>query len=61
VTDNLIIESRIQAVLAKRTASSSCCGAKLSPGAKPQAFTCGTCGNPCERVLSGPEKVVFNG
>ena len=45
----------------KRTASSSCHGAKLDPGAKPDTFTCRECGQPCERVMSAPEEVVFRG
>jgi hypothetical protein len=45
--------------LAKRTASSSCCSAKLNAAAP--GFTCRECGQPCERVLSAPEEVTARG
>jgi hypothetical protein len=57
---SLITEPRFTVTLAKRTASSSCCGAKLGRGAQPGTFTCRTCGRPCERVMSGPEEVTAN-
>ena len=55
---HLAVEPEFRVTLAKRTASSSCCGAKLNPGAQPEAFTCRACGAPCERVLSDPEEVT---
>ena len=45
--------------LAKRTASSDCCDAKLD--AAPVGFTCRACGLPCRRVLSAPEEVTARG
>lgn len=44
-----------------RRASSSCHGAKLglAPGhtSENPAYTCRDCGQPCERVLSEPERI----
>lgn len=57
----LITEPRFTVTLAKRTASSSCCGAKLNAGDRPSTFTCRSCGAPCERVMSGPEEVTADG
>jgi Zn finger protein HypA/HybF involved in hydrogenase expression len=61
VTDSLTVRLVVTVTMAKRTASSACCGAKLNPGAEPGTFTCRACGQPCERVLSGPEEVTAHG
>ena len=61
MTDSLAVRPEFTVTLAKRTASSACCGAKLNPGAEPGTFTCRACGHPCERVLSGPEEVTARG
>lgn len=62
--DALTIIPEFSATAAVRRASSGCHGAKLdlAPGEPPgSAFTCRECGQPCERVLSGPEEVTFHG
>ena len=59
--DALTITPVVTVTAEKRTASSDCHGAKLSPGLLPGAFLCRDCGQPCERVLSGPEEVTFHG
>jgi len=58
---SLEVEPRFQVTLAKRTASSSCCAAKLDRGAIAGMFTCRACGKPCDRVLSEPEEVTAGG
>jgi hypothetical protein len=59
--DSLIVRPVVTVTAAKRTASSSCCGAKLDPGETPRTFTCRDCGKPCERILSDPEEVTLHG
>ena len=59
--DGLALPVEVTAVLAKRTAASSCCGAKLRPAGVPRAFECVSCGQPCDRVLSDPEEVTAHG
>jgi len=58
--DGLAVAVKVEGTAELRRASSSCCGAKLNPGARPGAFTCRGCGQPCDRVLSDPEEVTFN-
>lgn len=58
VDEQLAVQPVITAVLAKRTASSSCHGARLNLGADPGTFTCRDCGQPCERLLSEPQEVT---
>lgn len=57
----LAVTPVITVTAAKQAASSACHGAKLSPGPAPGAFLCRECGESCERVLSGPEEVIFRG
>lgn len=66
--DGITIRPVIRADGEVRRATSACHGAKLDvlqdviPGAEmPAAMTwlCRECGEPCERVMSEPEKVVF--
>lgn len=52
---------KIYVEAAKCTASSDCCGVGLDPGPKPETYLCQACGESCERVLSNPETVIFNG
>jgi hypothetical protein len=59
--DALTITPVLTVTAAKRTASSDCHGAKLSPGLAPGSFTCRECGRPTERVLGDPEEVQFRG
>jgi hypothetical protein len=62
----LNVRPMMTATLAKRTASSNCCGARLmmrptgerAPGAR---FACRRCGQPCQRVLSEPEVTTAHG
>lgn len=61
MADGLLVQPEFRVTAEKRTASSGCCGAKLRPGASPGSFECRGCGEPCERVLSGPEEVTFRG
>lgn len=61
MTDRLVITPQFRATAEIRRASSSCHGAKLNPGAEPGTFTCCDCGEPCERVMSGPEEVILRG
>lgn len=61
MADVLAVVPEITAVLEHRTASSSCCGAKLSPGTVPGSFTCRGCGESCERVMSDPVEVTAHG
>lgn len=58
MADALVILPGFRVTLAKRTASSGCCAAKLSPGAEPGTFTCRSCGQPCGRVMSDPVEVT---
>ena len=58
MNDPLAVRPEFTVTLAKRTASSSCCAAKLQPGAEPGTFTCRACGQPCARVLADPEEVT---
>lgn len=61
MAEGLTVQPVIEAAGEVRRASSSCCGAKLSPGPEPETFGCRSCGQPCGRVLSGPEEVTFHG
>jgi hypothetical protein len=61
VPGHLVIKPEFTVTLAHRSASSGCCAAKLNPGPEPGTFTCRACGQPCERVLSGPEEVTAHG
>ena len=61
VADLLVIDPVFRAEAQIRRASSSCCGAKLNPGAGPETFTCRECGQACERVMSEPEEVTIRG
>lgn len=55
----LIARPVISAEVEVRRASSSCCGALLS--GESSAWLCRKCGEPCDRVLAAPEKVVITG
>ena len=59
--DALAVRPQFEVRAQVRRASSACCGAKLNPGAAPESFTCRACGQPCERVMSGPEEVTLRG
>ena len=59
--DSLSVEPVFEVVAEVRRASSACCGAKLSLGDGPGMFACRGCGQPCERVMSGPEEVTLHG
>jgi len=59
--DSLTVQPVFEVTAEVRRASSACCGAKLNPGDAPESFTCRGCGQPCERVLSGPEEVTLHG
>lgn len=62
MSDGLVVQPKVEVTLAKRTASSSCCAAKLDVGpGGPGTFACRGCGQPCERVLSDPEEVTLHG
>ena len=56
----LDVEPQFRATAAVCRASSDCCGAKLDapPGG---GWQCRACGQPCGRVLSGPEEVEIHG
>lgn len=56
--DSLDVRPVLTAVLEHRTASSSCCGAKLNPGPALGAFACRSCGQPCERAMSEPREIT---
>jgi len=58
MADALLIRPKITATLTHRTASSDCHGARLNPGPTPGTFTCRTCDQPCDRILSEPEEVT---
>jgi hypothetical protein len=58
---SLDVQPVFRVTLAKRTASSSCCGAKLLQGSGVGKFSCRQCGGPCDRVLSDPEEVTAGG
>jgi hypothetical protein len=58
---SLEIQPVFRVTLAKRTASSSCHGAKLLQGPGPGIYTCRQCGEHCDRVLSEPEEVTADG
>jgi hypothetical protein len=58
MADGLVVAPTITATLAHRTASSDCHGAKLNPGPEPGMFTCRSCGQPCDRILSDPQEVT---
>jgi hypothetical protein len=62
---SLDVKPVFRVTLAKRTASSSCCGAKLrdarGPGEAAPLYVCVACGNACDRVLSDPEEVTAGG
>lgn len=59
--DGLAVRPVLTAVLAHRTASSACCGAKLNPGPALGTFACRSCGQPCERVMSAPQEITVTG
>jgi hypothetical protein len=58
---SLVIQPVFRVTLAKRTASSNCCGAKLDRGPESGTFTCRMCGQPCDRILSDPKEVTAHG
>ena len=59
--EGLTVQPKITVTAEFRRAASSCCGAKLDLGAARGTFTCRGCGQPCDRVLSGPQEVTFHG
>lgn len=59
--EGLVVRPQITATLEHRKAESSCCGAKLNPGAEPGTFTCRACAQPCERVMGEPQEVTAHG
>ena len=61
MSEALTIRPEFHITAELRRASSACHGAKLNPGTEPETFTCRACGQPCERVMSGPEEVEFHG
>lgn len=61
MADNLVVQPEFRVTAEVRRASSACCAAKLNPGTGPGTFTCRACGEPCERVMSGPEEVILRG
>jgi Zn finger protein HypA/HybF involved in hydrogenase expression len=59
--DGLVVRPVVTVAAERRTASSSCHGAKLNLGEAPGTFACRQCGAPCDRVMSGPEEVTLHG
>lgn len=54
----LDIQPAMKGTAEHRKASSACCGAMLALGSP---WSCTACGQPCERVLSGPEVIELHG
>jgi len=62
MSDSLTVQPVFEVTAEVRRASSACCGSKLNvSGNVTQYYVCRGCGQPCERVLSGPEEVTLHG
>ena len=64
MSDGLGIKPVIHAEVAINRATSSCCDAKLHLAAvvgNEHRYQCTRCWQPCERVMSDPERMTING